>query len=120
MGRHGWIGTVLLAMGLAVLVSGPVVAIAQTDAPATYTRDLWSRPRLTGDFVLFLRQRLDLGLSVEDAVAMYYNAAITPWLIMAADLQILDSALNKTPGSSGQLVNMGTAVVGGLRMYVRF
>jgi hypothetical protein len=31
---------VLLAIGLAVLVSGPVVAIAQTDARATYTGDL--------------------------------------------------------------------------------
>jgi hypothetical protein len=28
--------------------------------------------------------------------------------------------LNKTLSSSGQLVGMGTAVVGGLRMYVRF
>jgi hypothetical protein len=28
---------VLLAIGLAALVSGPVVAIAQTDAPASYT-----------------------------------------------------------------------------------
>ena len=50
MGRHGWSGTVLLAIGLAALVSGPVVAIAQTDAPASYTGDLWSRPRLTGDW----------------------------------------------------------------------
>jgi len=40
--------TVLL--GLAALVSGPVLAIAQTDAPASYTDDLWSRPGLTGDW----------------------------------------------------------------------
>ena len=50
MGRHRWSGTVLVAIGLAALVSGPVVAIAQTDAPASYTGDLWSRPRLTGDW----------------------------------------------------------------------
>lgn len=44
-------GSVFLAIGLAGLVSGPVVAVAQvTDAPATYTGDLWSRPRLTGDW----------------------------------------------------------------------
>jgi porin len=49
-GRPRWSGTVLLAIGLAALVSGPVVAIAQTDAPATYTGDPWSRPRLTGDW----------------------------------------------------------------------
>ena len=48
--RHGWPGAVLLAIGLAALVSAPLVAIAQTDAPATYTGDLWSRPRLTGDW----------------------------------------------------------------------
>ena len=45
-----WSGAVLLAIGLAALVSEPLVAIAQTDAPATYTGDLWSRPRLTGDW----------------------------------------------------------------------
>ena len=80
----------------------------------------WARTQFSGDFVPFLRQRLDLGLSVEDAVEIYYNAAITPWLNMALDLQIVDSGLNKTLNSSNQLVNMGTAVVGGLRMYLRF
>ncbi len=80
----------------------------------------WARTQLSGDFVPFLRQRLDLGLSVEDAVEIYYNAAITPWLNVAVDLQVVDSALNKTLSSSGQLVSMGTAVVGGLRMYLRF
>ena len=50
MGRHSWSGTVLVAIGLAALVSGPMAAIAQTDPPATYTGDLWSRPRLTGDW----------------------------------------------------------------------
>ena len=50
MGRPRWSGTVLLAIGLAALVSGPMLAIAQTDAPASYTGDLWSRPRLTGDW----------------------------------------------------------------------
>jgi porin len=80
----------------------------------------WARTQLSGDFVPFLRQRLNLGLSVEDAVEMYYNAAITPWLNMAVDLQIVDSALNKDLNASGQLVNVGTAVVGGLRMYLRF
>jgi hypothetical protein len=39
---------------------------------------------------------------------------------MAVDLQIVDSALNKDLNASGQLVNVGTAVVGGLRMYLRF
>ena len=55
-----------------------------------------------------------------DAVELYYNAVITPWLNVTADLQIVNSALNKDLNSSGQLVNIGTAVVGGLRAYVRF
>ncbi len=80
----------------------------------------WARTQFSGDFVPFLRQKLDVGLDIEDAVELYYNAAITPWLNVAVDLQIVDSALNKTLSSSGQLVNMGTAVMGGLRMYTRF
>ena len=50
MSRHRWSGAALLAIGLAALVWEPVVASAQTDAPATYAGDLWSRPRLTGDW----------------------------------------------------------------------
>ena len=80
----------------------------------------WARTQFSSDFVSFLRQKLDLGLDHEDAVELYYNAAITPWLNVAVDLQIVDSALNKELNSSGQLVNMDTAVVGGLRAYVRF
>jgi porin len=68
-----------------------------------------------------LRQRLDLGLQKEDAIEMYYNAAITKWLTAALDLQIIMPALTKTPDSSGQqLANVNTSVVAGLRIYSRF
>ena len=80
----------------------------------------WAHTQLSGNFVPFLRQQLDLGLQKEDAVELYYNAVLTPWLNLNADLQIVNSAFNKTQTSTGQLVNMGTAVVGGLRAYVRF
>jgi len=50
---------------------------------------------------------------------MYYNAVITPWLNVSADLQVVDSALDKAL-SNGRLVNVDTAVVGALRMYLRF
>jgi len=80
----------------------------------------WARTQFSGDFVPFLREQLNLGLNKEDAVELYYNAVLTPWLNLNADLQIVNSALNKTQTSTGQLVNMGTAVVGGLRAYVRF
>ncbi|HXJ80002.1 MAG TPA: hypothetical protein VMS64_15120 [Candidatus Methylomirabilis sp.] len=37
----------------------------------------WAHTQLTGNFFPFLRQELDLGLQKEDAIEMYYNAAIT-------------------------------------------
>jgi porin len=80
----------------------------------------WARTQFSGDFVPFLRQQLDLGLNVEDGVEIYYNAVLTPWLNLNVNLQIVKSALKKDLDSSGRLVNMDTAVVGGLRAYIRF
>lgn len=80
----------------------------------------WARTQFSSDFVPFLRQKLDLGLDKEDAVELYYNAVITPWLNLNVNLEIVQSALNKTLNASNQLVNMDTAVVGGLRAYIRF
>jgi porin len=80
----------------------------------------WARTELSDNFVPFLRQRLGLGLDKEDAVEMYYNASLTPWLGATLDLQIIDQALKKQLDSSGRLTGMGTAVVAGLRLYVRF
>ena len=79
----------------------------------------WARTQISTDFVPFLRNRFNLGLSKEDAVELYYNAVVTPWLNLSADLQVIDSALNKTI-SNGRLVNVDTAVLGALRMYLRF
>jgi porin len=81
----------------------------------------WARTKLSDKLVPFLRQTLDLGLDHEDAVEMFYNAAITQWLRMSLDLQIINPALQRTLNSSGTaLKNVDTAVVGGVRMYVRF
>jgi porin len=80
----------------------------------------WGRTELSSQFVSFLRQQLPLGLNREDVIEMYYNAALTPWLNATLDLQIVDPAAKKDLGSSGQLVDVNTAVVGGLRLYVRF
>jgi porin len=80
----------------------------------------WARTEYSGDFVPLLRQQLDLGLKVENAVELYYNAVLTPWLNATLDLQIVNAALNKTLDSSGNLKNIDTAVVAGLRLYVRF
>jgi porin len=51
---------------------------------------------------------------------MFYNAAITPWLGMSLDLQVINPGLQKMLNSSNNLQNVDTAVVGGVRMYIRF
>jgi porin len=80
----------------------------------------WARTELSDEFVPFLRQRLRLGLDREDAVEIFYNASLTPWLSATADLQIIEPALTRTLGSSGRLKDVDTAVVAGLRLRVRF
>ena len=79
-----------------------------------------SRTQFSSSFVPFLRQHLDIGLQQEDAIEIYYNAAITQWLNLTPDLQIIDPALKRTLNSSGQLANVDTVVVVGLRLRARF
>jgi porin len=79
-----------------------------------------SRIEFSDAFVPLLRQQLNLGLQHEDAIEMYYNAAITPWLSTTADLQIINPGLKKALNSSGQLASVDTAVVAGARLRVRF
>ena len=76
--------------------------------------------RLGADALAKWGQRLGLGLDVEDDIELYYNAVLTPWLNATLDLQIVDPALKKTLSPSGQLKDLNTAVVAGLRLYVRF
>jgi porin len=80
----------------------------------------WARTQFSSDFVPFLRQALNLGLEHEDAIEMYYSAALTPWLTGTADLQVVNPSLQKALNSSQQLTNNDTAVVAGLRLRVRF
>ena len=80
----------------------------------------FSRIEFSDAFVPLLRQQLNLGLQHEDAIEMYYNAAITPWLNTTADLQIINPGLKRALNSSGQLASVDTAVVAGARLRVRF
>jgi porin len=81
----------------------------------------WARTQFSDKFVPFLRRNLDIGLDHEDAVEIFYNAAITPWLRVSLDLQIVNPALKKTLDTSGTaLKKVDTSVVGGARMYIRF
>jgi porin len=84
-----------------------------------------ARTEFSDAFAPFLRQRFNLGLTHEDAVEMYYNAALTPWLNATAALQIVKPGLTKTLSSSSSqllpvLANVDTAVVAGIRLRVRF
>jgi porin len=80
----------------------------------------WARTQFSDDFVPLLRQKLNLGLNAENDLELYYNASATPWLNATVDVQIVDSALKKTLNSSRRLSDLNTAVVAGLRLYVRF
>jgi porin len=81
----------------------------------------WARTVLSDNFVPLLRQQLRLGLGHEDAIELYYNAAITPWFNAALDLQIIDQALERRLDASGsQIRDLNTAVVLGMRVYARF
>jgi porin len=81
----------------------------------------WSRTQFSDNFVPLLRQRFQLGLDHEDTVEMFYNAAITQWLRMSLDLQVINTGLQKTLSDDrNSLKGVDTAVVSGVRMYVRF
>jgi len=80
----------------------------------------WSRVDFSRDLLPGLRQQLGLGLNHEDAVEIYYNAGIAPWLYVTVDLQIVEPGLKKDIDSAGRLQNVDTAVVGGLRVFTRF
>ena len=57
----------------------------------------WARTVLSDNFVPLLRQQLRLGLGHEDAIELYYNAAITPWFNAALTSR---SSIRRSRGSS--------------------
>ena len=80
-----------------------------------------ARTQFSNSFLPFLRQQFNLGLQRADAIEMYYNMAITPWMNLTSDLQIVDSALNKAISpTTGKLTGIDTVVVAGARIRVRF
>jgi porin len=80
-----------------------------------------ARTQFSGAFIPFLRDRLDLGLEHEDALEMYYNLALTGWLSVTADLQLVNQALNKSLIQNPLgLTNINNATIAGIRFRVRF
>ena len=80
----------------------------------------WARTQFSDQFLPLLRERLGLGLNHEDAIEMYYTAAVTPWLNLSPNLQIINSGFNKLRDDSNELQNIDTAVITSLRMNIQF
>jgi porin len=80
----------------------------------------WARTEFSDNFVPDLRDRLNLGLDHEDAVELYYNASVTPWLSISPSLQIISPGLNKALDSSGDFKSLDTTYIAGVRVGIRF
>lgn len=80
----------------------------------------WARTQFSDQFVPLLRERLGLGLDHEDAIELYYAAAVTPWLDVSPHLQVINSGLSKTLDENNLLQDMDTAVEVNLRMNIKF
>ncbi len=80
----------------------------------------WSRLIFSDDLFPFLRSSLDLGLDHEDVIELFYNVAVTNWLHVTADLQVIEPGLTKTLNAGNQLKDVDTALVGGLRVRIQF
>lgn len=72
------------------------------------------------NFVSSVRSTFDLGLNHEDAIELYYNPTVTPWLSISPSLQIISPALNKALDSSGNFKDLDTTYIAGVRVGVRF
>jgi porin len=80
----------------------------------------WARTEFSDDFVPYLRDRFDLGLDHEDAIEVYYNVSVTPWLNVSPNFQFISPALDKTLGSNGNFENLDDIYLAGVRIGVRF
>jgi len=80
----------------------------------------WARTEFSDNFVPFLRNTFDLGLDHEDALELYYSAAVTPWLNVSPSLQIISTGLNRALDANGNFKDLDTAYVAGVRVGIRF
>ena len=80
----------------------------------------WARTEFSDDFVPYLRDRFDLGLDREDAVELYYNAAVTPWLSISPSLQVISPGLDKALDASRNFKDLDADYIAGVRVGIRF
>jgi porin len=80
----------------------------------------WARTEFSDNFVPYLRSAFDLGLDHEDAVELYYNVAVTPWLSISPSFQVIFPALDKTLDASGDFKSLDNIYMLGVRVGIRF
>jgi porin len=80
----------------------------------------WVRTEFSDDFLPELSATFDLGLDHEDAVEIFYNAEVTPWLNITPNFQIISPALNKTLDANSDFEDLDTTYIVGLRVGIRF
>jgi porin len=80
----------------------------------------YSRTEFSDYFMAGLRERFPLGLEHEDAIEVYYNFEVTPWLNVTPSLQAIRSALTKTLDANNEFQDLGTTWLVGVRVGIRF
>jgi len=80
----------------------------------------WARSEFSDNFVPYMRSTFGLGLEHEDAIELYYNASVTPWLSISPSVQIINSGLNRALDSDGNLKDLRTTYIVGARVGIRF
>jgi porin len=74
----------------------------------------WSRVAFSDNFVP------QLALAHEDALELYYSAAITPWLTVSPSLQVIRPGPAQTLDANHNLKSLDTTYMVGVRMGIRF
>ncbi|SFK27559.1 Carbohydrate-selective porin, OprB family [Desulfomicrobium apsheronum] len=80
----------------------------------------WARTEFSDAFVPFMRDRFELGLDHEDAIEVFFNVSVTPWLNVSPNFQFISPALDRTVDSSGNFEDMDDIYLAGVRIGVRF
>ncbi len=80
----------------------------------------WARTEFSDDFVPYLRSTFDLGLDHEDAIEVYYNASVTPWLNISPSFQFISPALDRTLNAGENFEDLDNIYMVGVRIGIRF
>jgi porin len=79
----------------------------------------WSRIQFSDNLVPLLRDALGPSLGRDDTAALYYNVAAARWLGLMVDLEAVNPGAQEDT-DVGELKDVNTAIVGGLRGFVGY